>query len=579
MSSFALCFRAPGRRLCLGELLARAARTLGLPPGLISATGLRVDGRPASDPAVRVPPGGRVELGGPPLGAPPISPVGRWALVPSPPWPEGHLEGVLDFCVAERRGDLALIAIEPAGPLNLKHLRALARLGMATLGDPLHGGILAGVGLALAAERGNLRWPSEPAFPPSRRGSRPRLRVSKATARVLAKGHPWILPDRESGDPGRFAPGTLVEATAPDRSSLGLFRVDGTREVSARRWSQAGEATPASVEARVARAMRRRRPLLAEAGTSALRLVHGEADGLGGLFVERLGPLLRVLCASPGALRVVPRAVAAILGHGVVPPEAPVVCVYHPQRRPRGALQAVRLLQGELTRLGPERWEGRHVVCERGLRFWVDPGLGDPARPRPGVGLFTDQRENRARCAALAGAGAGRWLNLFAHTGAFSVSLLAAGAGAVTSVDLSAPYLEWLEANLALNGLLDGRHRSVRGDARRFLGELSPAARFDGIILDPPTAARAGQSFWSARKGVGPLLETCLAHLDPGGWILACRNDRKGARGLDSAIEEAARAAGRAVLERREAGPGPDFPALDGFPEGRPFAGVLVRFA
>ena len=66
-------------------------------------------------------------------------------------------------------------------------------------------------------------------------------------------------------------------------------------------------------------------------------------------------------------------------------------------------------------------------VEERGLHFWVDPGWDAPRSPRPGFGLFLDQRENRARLLAAAGRG-GRWLNLFAHTGAFSVSLLAAGA-------------------------------------------------------------------------------------------------------------------------------------------------------
>ena len=82
------------------------------------------------------------------------------------------------------------------------------------------------------------------------------------------------------------------------------------------------------------------------------------------------------------------------------------------------------------------------------------------------MGLYLDQRENRARLAARAARG-GRWLNLFAHTGAFSVALLAGGAEEVVSVDLSRAYLRWLEDNLAENDLPNSgaAHRAVRGEA------------------------------------------------------------------------------------------------------------------
>jgi len=88
-------------------------------------------------------------------------------------------------------------------------------------------------------------------------------------------------------------------------------------------------------------------------------------------------------------------------------------------------------------------------------------------------------------------------LNLFAHTGAFSAAALAGGAREVVSVDLSKPYLDWLETNLARNGLAGSQHQSVRMDARRYLERLDYAEHFDGIVFDPPTAARAGRRFWS----------------------------------------------------------------------------------
>jgi 23S rRNA (cytosine1962-C5)-methyltransferase len=205
----------------------------------------------------------------------------------------------------------------------------------------------------------------------------------------------------------------------------------------------------------------------------------------------------------------------------------------------------------------------------------VESGLAEPTRPHPGVGFFLDQRENRARLAARAARG-GRYLNLFAHTGGFSAALLAGGADEVWSVDLSGPYLAQLEENLARSGLAGERHHAVRREARRFLAELDPALRFDGVVIDPPTAAAAGRRFWSVRRDLAPLTADALARLAPGGFLLLTRQDRAGRGRLDALLASAAESA-RVRLDAVEpAPPAPDFPALDGFPEGAPFEALLA---
>jgi 23S rRNA G2069 N7-methylase RlmK/C1962 C5-methylase RlmI len=236
----------------------------------------------------------------------------------------------------------------------------------------------------------------------------------------------------------------------------------------------------------------------------------------------------------------------------------------------------VELIQGKFPPSDPDPGTPRLQVWERGLRFWIDPGLAHPEQPSPGVGLFLDQRENRERVATLASAG-GRWLNLFAHTGAFSVALLAAGAREVTSVDLSGTYLRWLEENLVLNGLRSPRHRAVQGDGRRALARLPQAERFDGIVIDPPTAAAAGRRFWSVRRDLAPLVGTALGHLEPGGALLVCRNDRAPRGALARLVEEEATRVRVGLARIDAAPPGADFPSLSAFPEGDPFEGVLVQ--
>jgi 23S rRNA (cytosine1962-C5)-methyltransferase len=251
----------------------------------------------------------------------------------------------------------------------------------------------------------------------------------------------------------------------------------------------------------------------------------------------------------------------------------------------RSAFERVRWIAGgpeqlaeQLSEQGIQRGDDGFRVLERGLRFHVDPGWASPERIRPGFGLFLDQRENRARLAGPAQKG-GDWLNLFAHTGAFSVSLLAAGAERVTSVDLSAAYLARLEENLGANvdrGVDPERHETLRIEGRRYLETLDVDRRFAGIVLDPPTAAAAGHRFWSLARDLEPLVRRCVEHLAPGGVLLVTQNRAGPPLGRDRVLEAAARRAGRAPRRLEPAAAGLDHPVRPGVPEGEPFEGWLL---
>ena len=502
------------------------------------------------------------------------------------PWPEGETPDFRFRTVAEQRDlrELEVEAAEPgasspadAGPacvwLATRVLDWLAAAGAPALGDVRRGGVLLRGGLrvrATGADAPDGWWPEEAVYLPD--DALPELSVSAATERALLGGHPWVRTDPETGDIGRVRVGRRMRLRGPAGRDLGLARTDGERDLVARRWSQP-DAPERSVASRVDEALARRAPLhTAQAETDAYRLIHGEADGLPGLAADRLGPFLRVIVQGRAALALAPNVISALReGMAAVmegPP--PVLEVINLQRPKQSRLRAVHAHQPL-----PLDGDGGLVVREADLRFRVDPGLNEPMRPRPGFGLFLDQRDNRSRLRA--GAQGGRYANLFAHTGAFSLALLAGGAKEVWSVDLSGAYLRLLEANLASSGLDPARHHALRLDARRFLEEKEGSASFDGIIVDPPTAAAAGRRYWSVRRDLGPLLELAWRRLARGGWLLVTRNDR-GARGslADLALEAAERAGG-GIEAIEEAGPSHDFPRLDGFPEGDPFEGQLLR--
>jgi 23S rRNA (cytosine1962-C5)-methyltransferase len=505
------------------------------------------------------------------------------ALSPALPWPEGEAPGFA-FATEEEREGLARVRLRLAGA-SLEAARAwLAEAGAPVLGDVAHGGVLVAGGLRLGPVSAPLAWPAERVFPAAAPAADGSLRISAATARVLARGHPWVIADRETERGDRFAPGTLVALASGDGRSHGLARTEGARDLAARVWwrgppgasTRGASARAPSIEERVARALARRGALLdPERGSDAVRLVHGEADGLPGLAVDRLGPLLRILVSGRAALPLRARVVAALLAAKLpgLAPDPPVVEVMHLRERPPGTLLCVRVASGVREAI-PEPL----VVREGALRFRIESGLEEPTRPHPGVGLFLDQRENRARLAARAARG-GRYLNLFAHTGGFTAALLAGGAGEVWSVDLSAPYLARLEENLERSGLAGERHHAVRREARRFLAELAPGLRFDGIVIDPPTAAASGRRFWSVRRDLAPLAADALARLAPGGFLLVTRQERAGRGRLEALLTGAAASAGVRLRAFEPAPPAADFPPLAGFPEGAPFEALLATRA
>ncbi len=160
----------------------------------------------------------------------------------------------------------------------------------------------------------------------------------------------------------------------------------------------------------------------------------------------------------------------------------------------------------------------RMVVTEGGLSFAVN--LADYLD----TGLFLDHRPTRSMVRTLADGR--RVLNLFAYTGSFSVYALSGGASAVTTVDLSNTWLDWVEDNHLLNFPDTSRHTLVRADVLEFITGLKPAS-FDLIVADPPTfsVSKAMQTSFDVQRDHPWLLEQLVRALSPEG-ILVFSNNR-----------------------------------------------------
>ena len=122
-----------------------------------------------------------------------------------------------------------------------------------------------------------------------------------------------------------------------------------------------------------------------------------------------------------------------------------------------------------------------HLIIEHGCKLKVN------FEDYLDTGLFLDHRP--IRLALQQQARGKRFLNLFAYTGSATVHAAVGGAKASTTVDMSRTYLEWAEANLALNNT-QGEHEFIQADCLDWLEEESAhpyPRRYDLIFLDPPT--------------------------------------------------------------------------------------------
>jgi 23S rRNA (cytosine1962-C5)-methyltransferase len=107
-------------------------------------------------------------------------------------------------------------------------------------------------------------------------------------------------------------------------------------------------------------------------------------------------------------------------------------------------------------------------------------------------------------------------LNLFAYSG--GATLAAAQAGArVCHLDASKGMVAWARENAAFNQLSSAPIRWIVDDAVKFLKrEIKRGARYEGIILDPPSFGRGNKGeVFKIERDIHELLHLCRQLLSP----------------------------------------------------------------
>ena len=379
--------------------------------------------------------------------------------------------------------------------------------------------------------------------------------------RSLARRHPWVFESSVAN--GKADAGETVRVQSHDGRFLAWAAYSPASKIRLRAWSfQEAERIDAAFFARrieQAIATRARLPIESD----GLRLVHGEADGLPGLIVDRYADTLSVQFLAAGVERFKPAIVEALM-------------------RASGAARlyersdaSARGLEGLAPATGWLHGEGSTEVTirEHGWRLTLDIATGHK------TGFYLDQRDNRRAFAdAVRQHGCQRVLNCFAYTGGFSVAALAGGASAVTSVDSSAPALERAQAHVLLNGFTPERHTTLDADVNQTLRQaLEAGRRFDAIVLDPPKFAPTVAHAERAARAYKDINRLALKLLEPGGLLFtfSCSGGISAdlfhkivaGAGLDAEVDGL-------FIDRL--GAAPDHPMTIEFPEGEYLKGLVV---
>lgn len=379
------------------------------------------------------------------------------------------------------------------------------------------------------------------------------LRVNGYSAEWLRKGFPWIYPKEVVQPAPSSGP---IAVVAPDGARLGTALPD-SGWIAARVYRHDGGPLDRDwLWSSLDRALALREQLLGDE-TTGYRLVHGENDGLPGLRIDRWGHAVVIVLDSPAVAPLLDDTVAWLRER--LDPRAIYLC-YRPDPRDDRDFSAVEPPPGLLA---GHALTADLRVTERGLAMLVRPWEG------PDVGMYADMRDVRAWLEPYWGGQ--RVLNTFAYTGAFSVAAALGGASEIVSVDLSAPYLDRLEANLTANELALDAHELLAEDTFKALDRFRRTGRrFDRVILDPPSFSHSDAGTWSAKRDYPRLAAAAMRVLEPGGWLIAASNQGQlSPRDFRGFVVDAARRASCRAQELNWMGQAPDFPAATWFPEGR----------
>ncbi|HLL55515.1 MAG TPA: class I SAM-dependent rRNA methyltransferase [Myxococcaceae bacterium] len=368
----------------------------------------------------------------------------------------------------------------------------------------------------------------------------PEVAINRRGVDRWVAGHPWIYRADLAGDPA-LQGGEVVRVMDTRGWFLGKAFYSKISKISLRALTLEDEPVDRDFfKRRIVQADELRRRALP--GEDTYRVIHGEADLLPGLVVDRYGDYLS----------------AQFLTRATEERKELLADLLMEHFRAKGLMNRsdvnVRTLEGLEPQKGVLRGEVPPAVpySEGFVKLQADLLGGQK------TGAFLDQRENHVMASQYAH---GEALDCFSYIGGFALQL-ATRAKRVTAVEISESAAAQIRANAQANQLTN--LEVVAANAFDFLRDaVDEGRKFDTIVLDPPSFAKNKDSVDAALRGYKEINLRAIQLLRPGGVLItASCTYHVGEEMFEQMLESAATDAKRRVqiVERR--GAGKDHPVL-----------------
>lgn len=370
------------------------------------------------------------------------------------------------------------------------------------------------------------------------------IRVKPSAQRRLESGHQWVfsnevidkLPEYESGQLVTIANNTgraIAEGYVNPHTLIAVRALAGPDEPIDERFFRE----------RIIGADLWRRTLYPD--LNMYRVIHGEADGLSGLIVDRYADHLSVQVLTAGMEQLQPLWLPVLEEH--FKPRAVIARNDTAFRQYENLSEEVAVISGYPT--------DTVEVEEYGIRYIVDIRSGQK------TGLFLDQKDNRRALSSFAQDAT--VLDTFCYVGEWGLAAARAGAASVVGIDSSESALASARENARVNEV-DDRCFFEHADVFEALREFSVEGRdFDIVVVDPPVFAKRQSQMPQAKKDYRDINIQALKLVKPGGILATCTSSHHiSSDQFRSIVIQAGRAAGRTLRLIEARGAAADHPVL-----------------
>lgn len=386
--------------------------------------------------------------------------------------------------------------------------------------------------------------------------------ITSKAEKALKSGHPWVYADEITSLSGTVVDGTLVDVFAGNSwQGTGFYNSNSKIAIRVISRNSNDKFDYDFWKRRIAYAVSYRKTVMPGKDFNCCRIVHGEADMIPGLTVDRYEDILSVEVASLGIELIRPWIYQALrevfLEQGVN-----IRGIYERNEIALRQKEGLELYKGWYNFEDKENPISPEVeINENGVKYLVDVENGQK------TGFFLDQKYNRLAAARIAKDKT--VLDCFTHTGSFGLNAALAGAKKVVSVDISESAINMAKENCKRNGL-ESKVDYVVADVFDYLTDLSNSKRkdFDYIILDPPAFTKSRETIDSAKKGYKEINLKAMKMLPRGGYLATCSCSHfMKEEYFERMIRSAAYDAGRTIRQIEKRTQSPDHPILWNVPE------------